>query len=74
ICGASILQASVEQTRMFSRLAARKELSIKLIGVGGVGSGEHARAYLEAGAESVQVATAALIDPGVGLKIRRELA
>ena len=31
-------------------------------------------AYIAAGAESVHIATAAMVDPEVGLRIRRELA
>jgi dihydroorotate dehydrogenase len=32
------------------------------------------RAYLTAGASAVHIATAAMVDPGVALAIRRELA
>lgn len=73
ICGDATRAASLRQTKLFDRLIKERNLEIKIIGVGGAGTAEHVREYLEAGAESVHIATAAMADPGVGLKIRREL-
>lgn len=74
ICGAATRSASLEQTRMFAELIERKELSVRLIGVGGASTAEHVRAYLDAGAEAVHIATAAMVNPAVALEIRRGLA
>lgn len=51
----------------------RKAVTVPIIGLGGVGSAEHALQYLLAGASLVAVGTAALADPGVPEKIVREL-
>ena len=59
---------------MLARLIRRHGLALKLIGVGGVMTTEDVRARLTAGAENVHLATAPMIDPLVGLRIRRELA
>ncbi len=73
ICGDATRQASLEQLRLFAGLAAERGLTTSMIGVGGAGTADHVGDYLAAGAESVHIATAAMIDPGVGLAIRREL-
>jgi dihydroorotate dehydrogenase len=39
------------------------------VGVGGVTSGNDVSDYLAAGADAVQVATAAMTDPGLGLRL-----
>ncbi|MBI1900242.1 MAG: hypothetical protein HYS13_03885 [Planctomycetia bacterium] len=76
ICGSATFQASVAQVAHFDRLqrehsaAARR---LDLIGVGGASTAEHVRAYLAAGASAVHLATAVMVDPEVGLKIRRGL-
>jgi dihydroorotate dehydrogenase len=73
IGGDSIRAASVEQVSLFSRLGRTKGHATRLIGVGGVSSAQHVREYLSAGAEAVQLATAVMVDPLVGLRIREEL-
>lgn len=74
ICGDATREASVAQTGLFSRLIADRRLSIKLIGVGGASTAQHVREYLDAGAEGVHLATAAMVYPAVALSIRGELA
>jgi len=74
ICGDATRTASLDQTRMFSELIRKKGLPMKVIGVGGASTAEHVRAYLDAGAEAVHIATAAMVNPAVGLEIRKELA
>jgi dihydroorotate dehydrogenase (NAD+) catalytic subunit len=74
ICGDATRNASVAQTRLFARLIGERNLSIRLIGVGGASSAEHVLEYLQAGAESVHIATAAMVDPLVGCRIREALA
>lgn len=52
----------------------RKAVPVPIIGLGGVGSAEHALEYLVAGASLVAVGTAALANPRVPEKIVRDLA
>jgi dihydroorotate dehydrogenase len=73
IAGKSILDASVRQTEMIAEQIAKQGLGLRVIGVGGISTADDVRRYLSAGAEAVQLATAAMIDPEVGLKIRRAL-
>ncbi len=73
ICGDATREASIAQVRLFARLASERGLPTKMIAVGGVSTADHVRACLAAGAESVHIATAAMLDPEVGLKIRRGL-
>ena len=74
ICGDATRAASLAQLKLFARLAAERGLPTKMIAVGGASTARHVRDYLDAGAESVHIATAAMVDPEVGLKILRELA
>jgi dihydroorotate dehydrogenase len=74
ICGEATRQASLAQAGMFARLIARRGDNVRVIGVGGASTAEHVRDYLAAGVEAVHIATAAMVDPLVGLKIRWQLA
>jgi len=74
ICGSATRTASVKQTELFSRLIAHRGLALALIGVGGVSSAEDVESYLDAGADSVQIATAAMVNPLVAVEIRRSWA
>jgi dihydroorotate dehydrogenase len=47
---------------------------VRLISVGGVGSAADVVDRLEAGAHHVQAATAAMLNPRIGLDVREELA
>jgi dihydroorotate dehydrogenase len=74
ICGDATREASIAQTRLVRGLIAERGLALELIGVGGASTAAHVREYLDAGASSVHIATAAMVDPGIALAIRRELA
>ena len=74
ICGEATRAASIAQTELFARLIGSRRERIRIIGVGGASTAEHVRQYLAAGAENVHIATAAMVDPSVGLKIREQLA
>ncbi|MBA3481842.1 MAG: hypothetical protein H0T51_08510 [Pirellulales bacterium] len=65
--------ASVRQIDAIASYVARKGLPLRTIGVGGISTVEDMRRYLNAGAEAVQLATAAMRDPGVGIHIRRAI-
>jgi dihydroorotate dehydrogenase len=73
IGGRGILEASLHQTEQIADRAALRDLPLRVIGVGGAFSTDDVRRYLSAGAEAVQLATAAMIDPEVALRIRAEL-
>lgn len=70
VCGAATRAASVTQTQLFNDVIRERGSKLKLIGVGGAGSLDDVQCYLHAGAEAVHLATAAMLDPGVALKIR----
>jgi len=74
ICGDGIRAASLRQVELLRERIERRSLKFELIGVGGVSSAHHVRAYLSAGATHVQLATAAMVEPQIGLQIRRDLA
>lgn len=72
ICGDATRTASLQQTKLFSELIASRGLDLHLIGVGGAGTAEHVQQYLDAGAEAVHIATAAMQDPAVALQIKAQ--
>jgi len=74
IGGDSIRDASVAQVRRFAEIACQRGYTTKIIGVGGISSAAHVEQYLTAGAESVQLATAPMINPLVALEILSDLA
>lgn len=74
ICGRATLAASLEQTRLFGDLVRRRGDRLTLVGVGGASTAADVLNYLAAGANSVHLATAAMLNPTVGIDIRRELA
>ena len=73
ICGAGIATASIDQTSWMAQLIGQRKADIRLIGVGGIGSLVEVNQYLDAGAHAVQLATAAMTDPEIGLKLRRSM-
>lgn len=72
--GDGIRGAGVAQVRLFHGAIQAANLRLRLVGVGGASSAAHVREYLDAGAHAVHLATAAMIEPEVGLRIRREWA
>ena len=70
ICGDAIRVASIQQVAMFRDLIRERNNALSLIGVGGISDRNHVQSYLDAGAECVGIATAAMCDPGVALSIR----
>jgi dihydroorotate dehydrogenase len=56
---------------MLREVIDRGGLPYELVGVGGVSTADHARQYLSAGATHLQLATAAMVNPRVGLEIRQ---
>jgi len=74
ICGDATRTASLRQAGRFSQQIEQRGDKLDLVGVGGVSSAGHVRDYLAAGVRSVHIATAAMTDPLVGIRIREELA
>jgi dihydroorotate dehydrogenase (NAD+) catalytic subunit len=73
ICGDATRAASIDQTSMCRQTLADSGHELDLIGVGGISTADHVREYLGAGATSVALATAAMVNPDVGLQIRSQL-
>ncbi|HEY2411969.1 MAG TPA: hypothetical protein VGI40_06990 [Pirellulaceae bacterium] len=74
IGGDAIRAASIDQVRIFRDLVRKRDYSTQIIGVGGISTAIHVKDYLNAGAEAVQLATAVMLDPCLGVRIRRELS
>jgi dihydroorotate dehydrogenase (NAD+) catalytic subunit len=73
ICGAATREASIQQVALFKRLIDAGDHPIDVVGVGGAATAHDVRAYLAAGASAVHIAAAAMVDPQVGVTIRRML-
>jgi dihydroorotate dehydrogenase (NAD+) catalytic subunit len=52
---------------------AAQSVSVPIVGLGGIASGEDAAEFLIAGATAVEVGTANFWDPGASARIAREL-
>ncbi len=74
ICGTAIRDASIFQTQLFGDVVKDRGSRVKLIGVGGASHWSDVLRYLQAGAEAVHVATAAMLDPLVAIRMRRAAA
>jgi dihydroorotate dehydrogenase (NAD+) catalytic subunit len=68
LSGPAVRPVALDQTR---RVAA--EVSIPVIGMGGIESGADALAFLAAGATAIAVGTATFRDPQAGSRVREEL-
>jgi dihydroorotate dehydrogenase len=74
IGGACIANRCLEELRMMADVVRGQGSPLRLVAVGGVATAADVRARLDAGAHNVQIATAAMLDPTLGMRIRRELA
>ena len=70
IGGACIRSRRLAEVAMLGDLIRRRGAGLRLIAVGGIGSAEDMRQAMKAGAHHVQIATAAMLDPLIGLRIR----
>ena len=73
ICGAATREASLAQLKLFAAESQSRGLNLALVAVGGASTYEHVQTYLAAGAEAVHIATAAMVEPDVALRIRRAI-
>jgi dihydroorotate dehydrogenase (NAD+) catalytic subunit len=72
IGGEAVTGRCRQELVQWQRLVEKAGAPLRLISVGGVSSREEVQRRLELGAHHVQLATAAMLDPTVGLRIRRE--
>ena len=72
--GAATTARCHTELAMLARIAREIGSPLELIGVGGVMTAQDVRDRLAAGASHVHLATAPMLDPTIGLQIRRELA
>ncbi|MGH2981567.1 MAG: dihydroorotate dehydrogenase, partial [Solirubrobacterales bacterium] len=68
LSGPAVRPVALHQVR-----AVAEEISIPVIGMGGIGSGADALAFIAAGADLIAVGTENFRDPAAGSRIRREL-
>ena len=73
ICGAAIRDASIQQTQLFADLIRERRSDLQVIGVGGIRNAADVTAYLAAGAKACHIATAAMVDPRLALRIKQDL-
>ena len=74
IGGRAIRERANVETEMLHGVIAEAGCALRVIGVGGVSGAGDVQERLRAGAHHVQVATAAMRDPLIGVRIRREVA
>ncbi|MDP7177877.1 MAG: hypothetical protein QF749_06230 [Verrucomicrobiota bacterium] len=72
IAGEAIRETVLGQLALFDGVICEFGFDARLVGVGGLGQAADVRACLDRGCEAVQFATAAMVNPGLGLAIRRE--
>lgn len=73
IGGAAITARCLEELSMLRAIVERQQSKLELISVGGVMSASDVKARLKAGAVNVHLATAPMLDPLVGIRIREDL-
>lgn len=75
ISGVAIRDYALETVRSLRRLANEaKRPEIVIIGVGGISSSDDVTRFKDAGANCVQICTAAILNPHVASEIRKQLA
>ena len=72
IAGQAIRSAVKDQVRLFQSIIKERNASIRTIAVGGISSLRDIHDHLAAGAESFQIATAAMLDPHWAIRVRKE--
>ena len=74
IGGAAITERCNKELTLLAQLIDKQGSPLLLVGVGGVITAQDVQQRLAAGAHNVHLATAPMLDPHVGIEIRRELA
>jgi dihydroorotate dehydrogenase (NAD+) catalytic subunit len=73
IAGAPIYEAALAQIHCFNQIVRAQGSSLRLVGVGGIATFAQLQAHLQAGSHSVQLATAAMLNPLIGQQMHRNL-
>jgi dihydroorotate dehydrogenase len=73
VCGGVIRELTLDQITRFQAAKIRLGASVSLVHVGGISTAQDVCESLDAGAAFVQMATAPMVDPLVGIRIRRDL-
>ncbi len=74
VSGVAIRNLALETVRGLRDLAVERKPELAIIGVGGISTAEHVKMFELAGANVVQICTAALFDPFIAVEIRKQLA
>jgi len=74
IGGAAISRRCCDEMRMLHRILSEQNSTLRLVGVGGIMNVYDVHNRLAMGAQAVQLATAPMLDPEIGIKIRREIS
>ena len=72
IAGRAIRSAVKDQVRLFQSIIKERNASVRTIAVGGISTLRDIHDHLEAGVESFQIATAAMLDPLWAIRVRKE--
>lgn len=70
VTGGAVKAIALRMVEAATAHIARRNLALKIIGVGGIGSATDARAYLEAGAYATQAATSATWNPYLAVELK----
>ena len=73
ICGAATFPESLNQVERLQSIIQKGKLPLELVGCGGIDSADRVQSYLSAGASLVQLASAPMLNPMVGIEIRQNL-
>lgn len=72
IGGPAIRDAALRQVEMATRAVRREGVALAVVGCGGISRAADVERYLSAGAAMVQLATAVMTTPDIGLQLRRD--
>lgn len=73
IGGDAIREYSVRQVQRFVRSVLKRGVDLSVVGVGGVSEADHIQQYMDAGAVSVHLATAIMLESAIGDRLQNEM-
>jgi len=73
VSGVAIREYAIQMVQMLRSLASKKKPELVIIGVGGITSSDDVKRFLAAGANYVQICTAANLNPFIAQEIRKNL-
>jgi len=74
LSGVAIKQHALASVKRLRTLALHKKPDLVIIGVGGISSAADVNFFIDAGANAVQICTAAVFNPLLAVEIRKQLA